>query len=433
MKILIIGSGGREHAIIRKLALDGKRRFDQTGIPMPDLYAAKGNPGMASLAKCVPIADDDVEGLLRFAKEEAMDLTIVGPEVPLSLGIVDAFLDAGLTIFGPNREAAQLESSKAYAKKFMQQAGIPTPSYAEFTDMTEALTYLEAQSLPIVIKADGLAAGKGVTVAYTKEEAIRAVKEAMQDRVFGDAGSRLIIEAFVNGPELSVMAFVDQSGFKMMPAIQDHKQVYDDDLGPNTGGMGTFYPVPIATANVIHQVRTEIFERFVAHLAASGIVFRGVLFAGIIVQAGKPYVIEFNVRFGDPETQVVMELLEADILSIFESVTKDQIAQTSIMWSNQPTVCVIIASKGYPGAYRKGYPIEGLATLSQKAYAIHAGTAFDEQGRIVTAGGRVLGVVSRASTLNQARQQAYQAIDSLSFEGMHMRRDIGTRKSNLNV
>ena len=424
MKILVIGSGGREDAIVQKLHRDA---ITSGTLDQLTLFAAPGNPGMAKVATLLQCAVDDLDGLLAFAKSESIELTIVGPEVPLALGIVDRFEESGLAIFGPNSHAAQLESSKAYAKAFMVKAGIPTPAYREFDDLVEALNYVDSMMPPIVVKADGLAAGKGVTVAKTVAEARQAIIVAMQERAFGDAGARVVIEQFVEGSELSVMAFVDQHGFLMMPAIQDHKQVFDHDEGPNTGGMGTFYPVPAATKQVLQKVRDEVFSRVIAEFQAQNITYRGVLFAGIIVQDGQPYVIEFNVRFGDPETQVVMELLQTDLLSLLQDVLRDRVQTHPAHFSSDPTVCVVLTCAGYPQAYKKGLLIEGLESIPLPAYVLHAGTTLDNFGHTVTDGGRVLGVVARATSLEKARDAAYRGVDHIDFEGKHYRSDIGTR------
>ena len=425
MKILVIGSGGREHAIIRKLYHDAAAHGTNDAL---QLFAAPGNPGMEPAAKLVALRVDDIAALLDFAVKESIDLTIVGPEVPLAMGIVDRFSKRGLRIFGPTADAARLESSKSFAKGFMTQAGIPTPAYREFTDADEALGYVDSLVPPIVIKADGLAAGKGVTVAQSKEEAREAVLAAMQDHAFGAAGERIVIEQFVTGSELSVMAFVDQNGFAMMPAIQDHKQVHDHDEGQNTGGMGTFFPVPAATASVMQKVHDEIFFRVMAELRRQGIVYRGVLFAGIIVQDGQPYVIEFNARFGDPETQIALELLQTALLPIMEAVLDDRVGELSLAWSKDAAVCVVLTSGGYPGAYQKGYRIAGLDRLAPPAYVLHAGTARDLQGHIVTDGGRVLGVIGHGKSLTEARQIAYEAVQQIQFQDKHFRTDIGARK-----
>ena len=421
VKVLVIGSGGREHAMVRKLAQDQKR----SGRSL-ELFAAPGNPGIEALATCVAIGAEDVQGLLHFAKSEGIDLTVVGPEAPLAMGIVDLFEAEGLRIFGPNQKAAQIEASKAFTRNIAELAGVPSPAYRVFTDHDEALLYLHSLVGPWVIKADGLAAGKGVTVTDDLLEAESALAQIMKDKAFGEAGNQVVIEEFLQGEEISVLALVDESGFQLFPAIQDHKQVGEGDTGPNTGGMGTFSPVPVASKGVMDKVRDEIFGRMTRQLQAQGISYRGVLFAGLMIKEEQPYLIEFNVRFGDPETQVGLELLETDLLLAMEAVLDDRISEVSLDFSSDAAVCVVLAAGGYPGSYHKGDPITGLDELSG-AYALHAGTAKNAAGQMVTSGGRVLGVVARGAVLEEARAQAYHAIEGINFKGKIYRRDIGAR------
>ena len=425
MKLLIIGAGGREHAIVRKLVRDRT----QSGRSL-ELYAAPGNPGIEEMATCVAISVEDLQGLLDFAKKTAIDLTVVGPEVPLALGIVDLFEAAGMRIFGPNQAAAQIEASKAYARHEAEQAGVPSPKYRVFHVYDEALSYLRSQAGPWVIKADGLAAGKGVMVTSELREAEDALRQMMADKAFGDAGNQVVIEEFLKGEEISVLAFVDANGFQVFPAIQDHKQVGVGDVGPNTGGMGTFAPVPVATARVMDKVRDEIFGRMVKRFKDTGNSFRGVLFAGLMVDGEQPYLIEFNARFGDPETQVGLELLETDLLAAMEAVVDDRIADCPLEFSKDAAVCVVLAAQGYPGVYAKGDVIRGLDQV-QRSYVLQAGTAKDERGQLVTHGGRVLNVVARGDSLTQARTLAYQAVDEIDFVGKVYRTDIGDRFGNL--
>ena len=461
LNILVIGAGGREHAIVRKLNRDAALREDST----TRIFAAPGNPGMEEFATLVPIEVSDVEGLAEFAKRERIDLTIVGPEVPLVAGIADRFADLGLRVFGPTQDAAQMESSKAFAKGLMMKCGVPTARYEAFRDFDEAVAYVKEHGAPIVIKADGLAAGKGVTVAKTVNEAIDALTAIMLDKEFGDSGDIVVIEQFLVGRELSVMGFVDANGFALMPGIKDHKPVGDGDEGPNTGGMGTYSPVPYGTPDVIEKVHTRIFEPVLAELRKQGIVYRGVLFAGLMIVGDDPYVIEFNARFGDPETQVAMELLQTDLIRIIDAVLEDRVSTLDIKWSDSAAVCVVLASAGYPGAYRKGQVISGLQGLDLGAqsmgepdassvaksefgfrsnsepiphrssqsdshtgshlYALHAGTARNSDGQFVTNGGRVLGVVGSGRTLADAYHIAYLGAGIVDFEGKFYRTDIG--------
>ncbi len=422
MKVLVIGGGGREHAIVRKLANDASHSGREL-----ELFAAPGNPGIAELAQCVRIGAEDVEALLDFAKREAIDLTVVGPEAPLALGIVDRFEEAGLRIFGPHKAAAAIEASKSFARAEAEAAGVPSPKYRVFEVYEEALAYLREQHGPWVIKADGLAAGKGVTVTDDLAAAEAALRLAMADKVFGEAGNRVVIEEYLEGEEISVLALVDGSGFQLFPAIEDHKQVNDGDKGSNTGGMGTFAPVGVATDEVMAKVRDEVFGRMAKRFKEIGITYRGVLFAGLMVVDGQPYLIEFNARFGDPETQVGLELLESDLLAALEAVVADRVAEFPLRFARDAAVCVVLTAQGYPDAYRKGDGIEGIAQV-RDAYVLQAGTATDAKGRVVTNGGRVLGVVARGGTLDEARALAYHAVDQVQFVGKHFRTDIGARR-----
>jgi len=426
MKILVIGSGGREHAIVRKLRRDEARSGHDRQLA---IFAAPGNAGIFGMAECVPIAAEDIDALLQFARTERMDLTIVGPEAPLALGICDRFAEAGLRVFGPSQSAARIEASKSFARAQMAEAGVPSPAYRVFRELDAALAYVRAIAGPVVVKADGLAAGKGVTVAANAHEAEQALRAIMAERVFGQAGDEVVIEEFLAGRELSVLAFVDAGGYALMPAIEDHKQVQDGDRGPNTGGMGTYTPAYAATDAVMKAVREDVFDRMMAQWRRLGVVYRGVLFAGLMVVNGRPYVIEFNARFGDPETQIALELLDTDLLTVIDAVLADRVSGLTLSWSSDAALCIVLASEGYPEAPRKGDAISGLIdTDSSFVYTLHAGTAFDGEGRTVTSGGRVLNVVARGETIAQARARAYTVADAVVYAGKHYRTDIGARR-----
>ena len=419
--MLVVGQGGREHALVWKLSQSPR---------VSRLYCAPGNAGIAELATCVPIGDTDIEGLVRFAKEEGIDLTVVGPEAPLVAGVVDCFEEEGLRIFGPRREAAMLEGSKSFAKAVMEKYGIPTARYQAFEDYEAALRYLREHGAPVVLKADGLAAGKGVTVAKTLEEAEAALERMMREKVFGEAGSCVVIEEFLQGQELSLMAFVDGETVLPMVPVQDHKPVFDGDRGPNTGGMGTYSPTPQLPQSVIEESIRRILQPVAKAMVAEGKPYRGVLYGGLMVTAEGPKVIEFNARFGDPETQVVLPRLETDLLEVLEAVVDGRLAEVNLTWRKEAAVCVILASEGYPGTYPKGRIIQGLFSPEEQqqreVYLFHSGTN-RENGQWLTNGGRVLGVTALGQDLAAARDKAYQAIEGIQFEGMHYRRDIGMR------
>lgn len=419
--MLVVGQGGREHALVWKLSQSPR---------VSRLYCAPGNAGIAELATCVPIGDTDIEGLVRFAKEEGIDLTVVGPEAPLVAGVVDRFEEEGLRIFGPRREAAMLEGSKSFAKAVMEKYGIPTARYQAFEDYEAALRYLREHGAPVVLKADGLAAGKGVTVAMTLEEAKAALERMMREKVFGEAGSRVVIEEFLQGQELSLMAFVDGETVLPMVPVQDHKPVFDGDRGPNTGGMGTYSPTPQLPQSVIEESIRRILQPVAKAMVAEGKPYRGVLYGGLMVTAEGPKVIEFNARFGDPETQVVLPRLETDLLEVLEAVVDGRLDEVNLTWRKEAAVCVILASEGYPGTYSKGRVIQGLFSPEEQqqreVYLFHSGTN-RESGQWLTNGGRVLGVTALGQDLAAAREKAYQAIGGIRFEGMHYRRDIGLR------
>jgi phosphoribosylamine--glycine ligase len=424
LKVLVVGGGGREHALVWKLAQSPQ---------VSRIYAAPGNAGISKNSECVPIAADDVEALLAFAMNNGVDLTVVGPEVPLIAGIVDRFEQQGLRIFGPAREPAMMEGSKAYAKDIMQRYGIPTAAYASFTSADAANHYLHTHfaanpNTPIVIKADGEAAGKGVFICSTEEEATAAIHTVMVDKAFGSSGDSVVIEEFLVGQEASLMAFTDGTTIVPMIPVQDHKRAYDGDLGPNTGGMGCYAPVAFLTPALYAQAVDKILRPAVEAIRDTGIPYKGVLYAGVIVTPdGQLKTLEFNCRFGDPETQIVLPLLETDLVDILLGVTDAHLDEVVVTWKTQSAVCVTLASGGYPGPYAKGIPINGLDQVAHLSdvVAFHAGTATGEDGEVVTNGGRVITVTGLGDDFSQARARAYAAVKNISFEGMQYRTDIG--------
>lgn len=419
MKILVIGSGGREHALVWKIAQSPR---------VSAVFCAPGNAGIADLARCVAILPEDIAELKAFVMSEGIDLTVVGPEAPLARGIANEFRKAKLKIFGPAQGAAQIESSKAFAKDLLLRHGIPTARAKSFDRLERALTYLEEHPLPVVVKADGLAQGKGVVIASTREEACKAVRDMLEFKTFGEAGHRVVIEEYLDGEEFTLMAFADGKAVVPMIAAQDHKRVGDGDTGPNTGGMGAYAPAPVSTPALRATITREILTPVVAALSKIGQPFQGVLYAGLMLVAGKPYVLEFNARFGDPETQVVLPLLKTDIVDVMDAVVEHRLDQLTIEWHEQVAVCVVLTSGGYPGAYTGGMAISGLTDVmaDRKVLTFHAGTK--RQGtEIVTSGGRVLGITSVASHLSAARDQAYEAVRRVSFQGCHFRSDIASR------
>ncbi len=420
MKILVIGSGGREHALVWKLRQSPR---------VTELFAAPGNAGTAQIATNVPIAIADHEALVAFAKREGIGLTVVGPDDALAAGVVDRFREAGLRIFGPQQAAARLESSKVFAKEYMQRHGIPTASSGHFADPAEARRFCEGRAYPLVIKADGLALGKGVIIAQNAQEADRAIHDIMEARQFGDAGNHVVIEEFLTGQECSVHALVDGENYLLFPAAQDHKAIFEGDQGPNTGGMGTFSPpAKLVTPEVEAAIRTELMEPFMAGLKASGLTFSGLLFPGLMLTPGGLRVLEFNCRFGDPETQVLLTRLKSDLLDLLEATVDGTLHTARPEWDTRAAVCVILASGGYPGDYQKGLPITGLeeAEALGDVTIFHAGTRM-EGGQLGTAGGRVLGVTALGESLTQAREKAYAAVAKIHFEGATFRRDIGAK------
>ncbi len=415
MKVLVVGSGGREHAICWKLAQSPK---------VTELYCAPGNGGIAQAAKCVDVKATDVEGMVRWAKDNAMDFVVVAPDDPLAMGMVDALEAAGIPAFGPRKNAAIVEASKAFSKELMKKYRIPTARYETFTELDAALSYIDRQGAPIVVKADGLALGKGVTVAATEDEAKLAAAEMMGGRKFGDAGSTLVIEECMTGPEVTVLAFVDGEHVSPMPASQDHKRAYTGNKGPNTGGMGAISPPPQYTPEIAKRCMEEIFLPTVAALKAEGRPFKGVLYFGLMLTPDGPKVVEYNARFGDPECQAVLSLLDSDLLDIMLACREGTLDRLDIRWKNEAACCLVLASGGYPLEYKKGCPISGLEEAGRTAMVFHAGTRL-ENGRYLTNGGRVLGVTATAPTLDEAIEGAYAAGSRISFEDMHFRTDIG--------
>ena len=415
MNILVIGSGGREHALYWKLL-----ESPQT----EQIYAIPGNPGMGASAA---IALDDHAAILRFVKEHEIGLVVVGPEVPLMNGLVDELEAAGIRAFGPRANAAEIEGSKSFAKDLMKKYGIPTARYEVFTAAEPARAYIRQEGAPIVVKADGLAAGKGVIVAMTEQEALDAVDAIMEDHSFGDAGARVVIEEFMEGEEASLLAFTDGTTIRPMISAQDHKRAYDGDRGPNTGGMGTYAPAPVMTPEMTERAVEEILKPTIAAMAKEGRVYRGCLYLGLMVTADGPKVVEFNARFGDPETQVVLPLLDSDLVAIMCACADGTLADVPIRWKDGAAVCVVLASGGYPGHYEKGQEIHGLADAeAMGALVFHAGTAMKD-GKLVTNGGRVLGVVGRGADISSAVDAAYAAAAKISFKDAYYRKDIAHR------
>ena len=418
MKVLIVGGGGREHAIAWKVAKSPK---------VEKLYCAPGNAGIAEVAECVNIGVMEFDKLTAFARENQIDLTIIGPDDPLAAGAVDAFEAAGLRVFGPRKNAAILEASKAFSKDLMKKYGIPTAAYETFTSPEAALAYLETAKMPIVLKADGLALGKGVLICKDLEEAREGVKTLMLDKQFGSAGDEIVIEEFMTGREVSVLSFVDGKTIKIMTSAQDHKRAKDGDQGLNTGGMGTFSPSPFYTAEVDAFCKEHIYQKTVDAMRAEGREFKGIIFFGLMLTADGPKVLEYNARFGDPETQVVLPRMKNDIVDLFEACIDGTLDQVDLQFEDNAAVCVVLASDGYPEHYEKGFPIHGLEYFKDADgyYVFHAGSKFDAEGQIVTNGGRVLGVTATGKTLREARANAYTATEFITFDNKYMRHDIG--------
>ena len=418
MNILILGSGGREHALLWKLAQSPEAT---------KLYAVPGNPGMAELAECVAGSIEDNASVVKLAQEKKIDLVVVGPEVPLTNGVVDALRAAGIKAFGPTKAAAELEGSKSFSKDIMKKYGIPTAKYEVFTDADAARAYIEKEGAPIVIKADGLAAGKGVIVAETKEQALDAVHEIMDDAAFGKAGSRVVIEAFMEGEEASLLAVTDGKTIRPRVSSQDHKRAYDGDKGPNTGGMGTYAPAPVMTKDMVEQATEKILKPMIAAMAKEGRPYQGCLYAGLMITEEGPKVVEFNARFGDPETQVILPLLRGDLVKIMQACVDGTLDTAAVDWEDGAAVCVVMASGGYPRSYKKGYAIDGLKKAeSLGTFVFHAGTA-KKDGKVVTSGGRVLGVTARGGGIKEATEKAYKGVEAIRFTDEFHRKDIAHR------
>jgi phosphoribosylamine--glycine ligase len=418
MKVLVVGSGGREHALVWKLSQSPVVR---------KLYAAPGNAGMHRRAELVDLAPDRVKDLAEFAARQRIDLTVVGPEVPLTLGIVDEFQKKRLRIFGPSKAASQIEGSKAFAKQFMQRHHIPTASFMVFEDPGQAKTFLNSAAYPLVIKADGLAAGKGAVVCHHKDEAASTIDRMMVAQEFGRAGERVVIEKFLEGDEVTVMAFTDGKTVVPMVSSQDHKAVGDGGQGPNTGGMGAYAPTRVVDGRMMQQIQEEILEQTISGLAQEDCAFKGVLYAGLMITRQGPKVIEFNCRFGDPETQVVLPLLDGDLVEIFLSIIEGELKLANVQWREGAAACVILASGGYPGPYEKGLPITGLRAARDKTddlFYFHSGTRWVKD-HYVTDGGRVMGITAVGKDVAVAVSRAYQEVERIRFDGMHYRRDIG--------
>jgi phosphoribosylamine--glycine ligase len=419
MKILVVGGGGREHALVWKIAQSPN---------VSKIYCAPGNAGISEHAAIVPVKANDLNSLLEFALKEKIDLTVVGPEDPLTQGIVDLFESKGLFIFGANRKAAEIERSKAFAKETMKKYHIPTAFYEVFDNRNETVKYIRKLGAPIVVKADGLAAGKGVIVCKTVEEAIQSVDKIMVEKIFGEAGNRVVIEEYLVGEEASYIAFTDGKAILPMASSQDHKPIFDGDQGPNTGGMGAYSPAPVVTDEVHEKIIEKILRPIIYGMGEEGRPYKGVLYAGLMIHDGHPKALEFNARFGDPETQPVLMRMKGDIVPILEACMKGTLSQHRIEWDNRPSVCVVMASKGYPGDYEKGKMIGGLKEVSQMegVFVFHAGTAL-KNGQMITNGGRVLGVTGLGEDIPRAIERTYQAVKKISWDGVHYRTDIGQK------
>jgi len=427
MKVLVIGGGGREHCLVWKIGQSSR---------VSNIYCAPGNAGISQIAECVDIRASDIEGIIKFAKDKSIGLTLVGPEVPLVEGIVDRFQGEGLRIFGPSKRAAMIEGSKVWAKELMRKYGIPTADYRIFSSPEKAKRYIEDRDDPAVVKVNGLAAGKGAIVANNKDIALEAIDRIMVDRVFGRAGDRIVIEELLKGEEASVLAFTDGSSILPMIAAQDHKQVFDGDRGPNTGGMGAYAPAPLVTEELHHQIACDILLPIIKALASEGAPYKGVLYTGLMIKDGKAEVLEFNARFGDPETQVILPLLNNDLIDIITAIEEERLEEIKLDWRDKKAICVVLASGGYPGGYVKGKVIRGLDRFTDEVLIFHAGTAFKNRGEdsslgkgrdIITAGGRVLNVVALGDSHQKAMERVYENVAKIEFEDMYYRSDIGAK------
>jgi phosphoribosylamine--glycine ligase len=417
LRVLVVGGGGREHALVWKISQSPR---------VKEIYCAPGNAGIGELARCINIPAENIDELVEFALKNKIDLTVVGPEVPLTLGIVDKFVANGLKIFGPTQRAAEIEGSKAFSKELMAKYQIPTAKYQVFTGVQQAKDFIKELGVPCVVKADGLAAGKGVMVCFTLEEALKAVDDILIENKFGKAGSKVVVEEFLEGQEVSMLAFTDGKTVIPMVSAQDHKRVFDNDQGPNTGGMGAYSPAPVYTTQIHETVEKDILRATIDAMGGEGRPFKGVLYAGLMLTENGPKVLEFNARFGDPETQVVLPRLKTDIVDIMEAVVAGELDKINVEWYEEAAVCVVMASGGYPEGYEKGKVITGLEKVPEDVLVFHAGTKKDK-GQIVTNGGRVLGVTALGKDLQGAINKAYQGVEKIDFAGMHYRKDIGAK------
>ena len=414
MKILVVGGGGREHAICWKLSKEAN---------VDKIYCAPGNAGISNVAQCIDIQDSDIENLLKFAKENKIDLTIVGPEIPLVAGIVDKFEKEGLKIFGPNKKCAQLEGSKSFSKDFMIRHNLPTAKYKEYTDLDEAISEIDSFGYPVVIKADGLAAGKGVVIPENREDAITTLKEMMSDKKFGNAGDKIVVEEFLTGIETSILAFVDNDTIVPMVSSKDHKKVFEGETGLNTGGMGTFSPSEIYTDELAKEVQEKILDKTLEGFKKDNLNYKGILFVGLMITEDGPKILEYNVRFGDPETQSVLFRLDTDLNKIISEILNNNLKNIEINYSKEEAICVMLTSGGYPENYEKGKVISGLENLDSDIVVFHSGTKFDNEN-IVTNGGRVIGITAKGKTVKEAGEKVYENIKKINFEKMHYRKDI---------
>ena len=419
MKVLVVGGGGREHALVWKIAQSPA---------VKKVYCAPGNAGIAQMAECLSISAEDVKSLTDRAEKERIDLTVVGPEAPLTLGIVEAFQEKGMRIFGPSQEAAEIEGSKAFTKDLMKKYGIPTGDSETFSDYGSATEYVKGKGAPLVVKADGLAAGKGVIICRTPDEALSALDLIMVRKAFGAAGARVVVEEFLEGEEASFLAFTDGETVLPLPTSQDHKPIYDNDQGPNTGGMGAYSPAPVVNQKVYREVMEKVMIPTVRGMAKEGRKYQGVLYAGLMIKGENPKVLEFNARFGDPEAQPLLMRMKSDPMPVLEATIDGNLAGQKVEWEDRASVCVVMASGGYPGSYEKGKPITGLEEAARvpDAFVFHAGTTFKE-GKVITHGGRVLGVTALGSGIQEAIQRAYEAVAKISWEGAYYRKDIGQK------
>ena len=414
MKILVVGGGGREHAICWKLSNEKN---------VEKIYCAPGNPGIAEVAECVNIGDSDIDKLAKFAKENEIDITVVGPEVPLVMGITDVFESQGLKVFGPNKRCARLEGSKAFSKDFMTRHNLPTAKYKEYTNIDKAIDDIDEFGYPVVIKADGLAAGKGVIISENREDAIKTLKEMMNDKKFGTAGEKIVIEEFLSGIETSILAFVDNETIIPMVSAKDHKKVNDGETGLNTGGMGTFSPSEIYTYELSKEIKENILDKTLKGFQEDNLDFKGILFVGLMITKDGPKILEYNVRFGDPETQSVLFRLETDLSEIISAVINNKLKDIDIKYSDDSAICVMLTSGGYPESYEKGKLITGLDNLDKDIVVFHSGTKLLDN-KLVTNGGRVIGITAKGKTVKEAGKKVYENIKKINFEGMHYRTDI---------